>query len=243
MSLLHINYWSAALQKDGSMYVIIPEGDGVFPVVYQLHGLMGDYTAWLRRTSIERYAEELGLMIVMPDGGRSFYTDMRGFPARYEAHLLETVRYIDRTFRTPDAPTARGIGGLSMGAYGAVKLGLKRPDLFACVAVHSGALDMRLPVKGENIPTYEEYAFAFGEPFPPEEDPFALAARPGEKPALYLDCGVDDFFIKHNRNFHRHLTTLGLAHEYHEYPGAHDWPYWDAHAPAALAFHAAHLHV
>ena len=234
MSLLHIHYASASLHRQSAMYAVLPDGDGPFSVVYMLHGYSDDYTTWLRRTSIERYAEQFGLMVVMLDGARSYYTDMRGYSDQYEGHILESVRFVDRTFRTVDNPKGRGIGGLSMGGYGAMKLGLKHPALFGSIAAHSGVLDIAAFFQADSRP---DMAVVFGETLDPEDDCFALAAKPGPKPAIHIDCGADDFLIEHNRRFHAHLDALGVKHVYKEHPGAHNWAYWDEHVPAALRFH------
>jgi len=233
MSLFHIGYFSQSLAKQSGMFVVMPEIDPPFRAVYLLHGLSDDYTIWQRRTSIERYADRFGLMIVMPDGGRSFYCDQPY--GNYEAHILETVRFIDRTFHTLNAPVGRGISGLSMGGYGAIKLGLKYPELFGSVAAHSSALDIT------RIHDAEHLRGIFFTPPCPDDDPFAMAARAGVKPAIRFDCGVDDFLIEENRRFHAHLQALGVAHTYAEYPGAHSWEYWDEHIVEALAFHVRHM--
>lgn len=239
MSLFHINYFSQALQKQSGMYLVLPDGiTEPYRVVYLLHGLSDDYTIWLRRTSIERYADQFGLAIVMPDGGRWFYCDTRDGVVRGEAHLLETVQYIDRTFHTLARAEGRAIGGLSMGGYGAMKLGLKYPELFRSVASHSGALDIARQREGVKFP---EFDALYGDAPDPGDDCFALAARPGSKPAIYFDCGVDDFLLQHNRDFRAHLQALGIAHSYHEHPGAHTWEYWDKHIVAALRFHRRQL--
>ncbi|MHB9131031.1 MAG: alpha/beta hydrolase [Armatimonadota bacterium] len=239
MSLLHVHYFSTALQKASGMYVVLPEGDGPFPVVYMLHGLSDDYTIWLRRTSIERYAEQLGLMIVMPDGGRSFYTDCCGVPANYEQHMLETVAFIDKTFHTINGPEGRGIGGLSMGGYGAMKLGLKHPNLFGSIVAHSGALDIAMLLRSSDLSS--ELQVIFGNTLDPADDCFALATRVRPKPAIYFDCGKSDFLLEHNRDFRAHLKRLEAPHVYKEYRGDHNWAYWDAHVTTGLEFHQQHF--
>lgn len=235
MSLLHIGYFSQSLAKQSGMFVAMPEIEPPLRTVYLLHGLSDDYTIWQRRTSIERYADRFGLMIVMPDGGRSFYCDQPY--GNYEGHILETVRFIDRTFHTVDAPDGRGIGGLSMGGYGAMKLGLKYPELFGSVAAHSSALDITGRQSAEHL------RGIFPVPPGPDDDPFALAARAGAKPAIRFDCGTEDFLIEENRRFHAHLQSLGVPHTYAEYPGAHSWEYWDEHIVEALAFHVERMAV
>ena len=142
MAFCELHYFSNALQKMAAAHVLLPEGkgNGPFPVFYLLHGLSDDHTAWNRRTSIERYVEGLPLIVVMPDGGRSFYCDaVEGF-AYETAMMRDLVGYIDTVFHTKAERKGRCIGGLSMGGYGAVKLALQYPELFCSAHSHSGAL-------------------------------------------------------------------------------------------------------
>ncbi len=84
-----------------------------------------------------------------------------------------------------------------------------------------------------------EWIPVFGEnPQGGSEDIFALAERADRNsfPALRFDCGIDDFLIEDNRRFHQHLEKLGLPHEYQEFPGEHNWAYWDEHVQEAIAF-------
>ncbi len=57
-------------------------------------------------------------------------------------------------------------------------------------------------------------------------------------PRLLLDCGTDDFLLDANRRLHADLTRTGIPHLYREFPGGHDWDYWDAHIQEAIQFHA-----
>ena len=77
--------------------------------------------------------------MVMPDGGRGWYTNaVIGYA--YEDDLIKDVAgLIDRTFPVKAERSGRAIGGLSMGGYGAVKIGLKHHEMFASVNSHSGA--------------------------------------------------------------------------------------------------------
>ncbi|MBA3710354.1 MAG: esterase family protein [Planctomycetes bacterium] len=241
MALVQINHFSNALEKMSSLAVIVPEGPGPFAAVYQLHGLSDDHSAWHRRTSIERYADRHGIVVAMPDGARSFYCNAKGSATgRYEDHILETVALVDRMFRTIPSASARGIGGLSMGGYGAMKVGLKHPRTFGSIAAHSACMDMKAYHRDRVFP---ELPSIYGTRFPASEDVFALsrarARARTSKQRIRIDCGVDDFLIEHNRSLHRHLDRLGIAHEYEEFPGAHSWEYWDAHIDQALHFHVA----
>src|SRR5476651_1333968 len=100
MPFLELRYFSNALLKSTAANIILPSPDikGPFHVMFLLHGLSDDYTIWSRRTSIERYVEGLPLIVVMPDGGRGWYTNaLEGFA--YEDDLLkDVIGLVDRTF-------------------------------------------------------------------------------------------------------------------------------------------------
>lgn len=239
MALIHLNHFSQALGKCAACFVVVPDGKGPFPVVYLLHGHSDDYTIWQRRTSIERYAARHGIMVVMPDGGRGWYSDALDGISRYESHILETVTIIENLLPARTDRAGRGIGGLSMGGYGSLKLALKHPRLFASVVSHSGALDMA--TWHRSGPRTGHLQQIFGKRLSADEDCFKLATKVRAarlRPRVRIDCGTDDFLIEHNRSMHRHLDRIGYAHEYEEFPGAHTWEYWDQHIQSALAFHA-----
>ena len=240
MAFCDFHYKSEALNKQTGAYVLLPDKPGPFPVLYLLHGLSDDYTIWLRRTRIEEYAANLPLIIVMPDGGRGFYCDANEGYAYDKALAGELVDLVDRTFPTVAAREGRCVAGLSMGGYGAVKFALAHPDRFCAAVSHSGAVgfahNFAEYLRGERSPK-EWNRIVGNEPGGPH-DLFALAdkADKAAAPALRIDCGVDDKLIYDNRAFHAHLENLGIAHEYAEHPGAHNWPYWDTHIQDSLAF-------
>jgi S-formylglutathione hydrolase FrmB len=243
MAFATINYHSHSLNKASSFNIVFPDDPGIprpWSVFYLLHGLSDDHTIWVRRTSIERYVAGLPLVVVMPDGGRGWYTNgVEGY--RHEDDLIhDVVGLIDRTFPVRAERAGRAIGGLSMGGYGAVKLGLKHHDKFVSVTSHSGALAFLHDIRAgrELSPEFDR---VFGkDPKGGPEDPFAMVEKidHGRVPALRIDCGTDDFLLEQNRAFHRHLSALSIPHEYQEYPGGHDWAYWDDHVREAVAFHA-----
>ena len=104
MACSTLNFFSPALGKACSMNAIFPDQQdkhGPFPVYYLLHGLSDDHTIWSRRTSIERYVANLPLIVVMPNGDRSFYCDaVQGLP--YETYIIQDViGFVDRFFQRP----------------------------------------------------------------------------------------------------------------------------------------------
>ena len=244
MALCEVKYFSKALIKATAANIILPEtqSEGPFPVFYLLHGLSDDYTMWQRRTSIERYVQNLPLIVVMPDGGRGFYCDAEQGMAWETALIRDLIAFVDKMFPTIADRSGRCIGGLSMGGYGAAKLALKYPEIFCSANSHSGAMRFAHgPLgKGPDDPFAIEFTRVIGaNPAGGPNDLFALAQRldPDQRPALSIDCGTEDFLLDANRSFHAHLQEIGYAHQYEEYPGDHSWAYWDLHVQEAIQFH------
>ena len=241
MAFLDYHYFSNALGKQTAAYVLLPEtGEGPFPVLYLLHGLSDNHTIWLRRTSIERYVANLPLIVVMPDGGRGFYADASAGYAYGKAIGEELVDRIDKTFPTQSDRAGRMVAGLSMGGYGAIRLALAYPERFRAAHSLSGAMGFGHKAPNWEDPRTHEFARVVGEDYLGGPcDLYALAQKnqaAGTLPALRLDCGTDDFLIEDNRAFDAFLTEQSIPHEYAEFPGAHNWEYWDTHIQDALKF-------
>ncbi len=253
MSLASLSFFAKSIGLSTRMSLLLPDsGSGPFPVFYLLHGLSDDSTIWLRKTSIERYAANLPLIIAMPETARGWYTNAASPAGRpYEDHLMkDVIPTVDRLFPTIARREGRVIGGLSMGGYGAVKLALKFPETFCSATSHSGVLltplHPSIKRKEAEDPRKPEFEAIFGTDWENgPNDPRTLAKKcPVHlRPALRLDCGTEDFLIDSNRLFHTHLQALNFSHEYEEFPGAHDWAYWDLHVQDALAFHRKRLHI
>lgn len=256
MALCTLSWKSAVLGKMTTTQVLLPDaGKGPFPVLYLLHGLSDDSTTWLRRSRIEVFVKNLPLVVVMPDGYRGFYTDNAEGPA-YARHLGEELpALLARTFPVRTARAATAIGGLSMGGYGALRLGLGYPDRYCSVHSHSGAVGWNAKggyaamAKRRNWPPefVAELKRVFGRsPVGGQHDLLLLARKAmeaGRLPALSLDCGTEDYLLPDNREFVQKLTEAKIPHLYAEYPGVHDWDYWDTQIQRALAFHVKNLRI
>jgi putative tributyrin esterase len=241
MAWCEFHYFSDTLRKQTGANILLPDsGEGPFPVLYLLHGLSDDHTMWMRRSSIERHAEGIPIIVVMPDGGRGFYCDAAAGYNYLTALSVELVDKIDRTFPTKKERAGRCVAGLSMGGYGALKFALSAPDRFAAAVSHSGKLEFsHEPINPHAAIHPEEWHQILGSAYiGGPNDLFALSRNiPSDlRPALRIDCGVEDFLIEENRTFDAHLTALGYEHEYAEHEGAHNWHYWDRHIPDTLAF-------
>jgi S-formylglutathione hydrolase FrmB len=226
-----------------------------YPALYFLHGLGGNEQLLLNSGGMNmiqdlRDSKRIGeFLIVAPDAGRSFFVNSRDGKVRYEDFFVrEFLAYIESHYRVRAERKSRGITGVSMGGYGALRFALKYPDLFVAVSAHSPALIETLPnIKispDQAVAVAEVLGKAFGSPvnaaFWQRESPFTIV-KDGPKPAglqIYFDCGNDDEFgfYKGNAQFDQLLTARGIPHEFHLYPGEHDWDYFAEHLPASFEF-------
>ncbi len=255
MAFCELRYHSDALGRSVSVNVILPENASTmigmttksgetYKTLYLLHGLSDDHTSWERRSSIERYAAEYGIAVVMPNGDRSWYTDMAN-GARYFTFITEELPNVCRRFfrGMSDRREDNFIGGLSMGGYGAVKAALTHPYSYGGCICLSGALDI---ASFEPMPL-EEWKTIFGYELTSIEelrgsihDVYTLAeknAREG-KPfmKLYMWCGDNDFLLDNSIRFDRLLKELNVEHKYEQSEGDHSWKWWDMHIQDGLSF-------
>jgi putative tributyrin esterase len=237
-------FHSPSLQRDMHYRILLPRDygkSGRFPVLYLLHGLFGDYQNWDTRTQLEDYARNIPLLVVMPDADDSWYTNSATVPAdKFEDYIAkDLIAEIDGKYRTIRDKHARAIAGLSMGGYGAVKIALKYPDLFAFAGSLSGALNaaqnldvLRPEFRARLLEVFGNQ----GNAARAENDVFLLldASHQLAYPYFYLACGTEDSFLDTNRAFALQLSSQKIAYEYYETPGAHSWDYWDSSLPAML---------
>jgi len=240
MALIRCDFGSPTLQLDTSMTVVLPdESSSPPPVLYLLHGLTDDHTAWTRWTSIERYASERGIAVVMPQVHRSFYAN-ETYGMRFwdflDDELPETVQ---RFFKVSTDRADTFVAGLSMGGYGAFKWALRRPERFAAAASLSGALDLAYIQKFDLRPHIRELVarvFPDRDVTDSAEDLMHLArtADPAALPRLMLRCGTEDALLEPNERFVAACVSAGVELDAGFGPGAHVWSYWDAQIPLVL---------
>ena len=231
------SFHSQSLGRDVRYRVLLPrnyQGGGPFPVLYLLHGLYGDYLNWDTRTGLETYARNLSLLIVMPDAGDSWYTNSATVPNdKYENYIVQDlIRKIDANYHTIRDRHKRSIAGLSMGGYGAIKLALKYPDLFAFAGSLSGALNAAQTLEMERPEFRAKLLEVFGgsrNRVRSENDVFQMLkpSASNNYPYFYLACGTSDSFLMVNRAFVEKLAAAKMVYEYHETSGGHTWEYWD----------------
>ena len=236
-------FHSALLGREMPYYVFVPPGyddstGSRYPVLYMLHGMGGSNIEWLgyglARTAerMMRAAEIPPFLIVLPQGDHSYWMDHAGGGPRWGSYTaLEVVAEIDARYRTLADRRYRGVGGLSMGADGALQLALNHPDVFGVAGAHSPYLRR------------ESEALAFfgrGADYA-ARDPWSLAlARPdvARSLALWIDIGDRDERYAVVSGFHRELEQAGITHAWRQYIGSHSEEYWGGYAPQYLRYYA-----
>jgi putative tributyrin esterase len=258
MAHLRCDFFSDALGLNTSMTVILPQaaatqigvnatvGEADPPTLYLLHGLSDDDTIWMRHTSIERYAAERGLAVIMPQVHRSFYAD-EAYGMRFWTFLSEELpATAGRFFRLSTQREDTFVAGLSMGGYGAFKWALRQPRRFGAAASLSGVLDMARRV--EQDPDFFRHIYAEKPVAGTEDDVLALLDHAAERaadrgsslaadlPRLYVACGTEDPLYADNEAFVHACWATGVEVTSDFGPGAHEWAYWDDRIQAVLAW-------
>lgn len=236
---------SVSLGRDVSVAVELPPSYATspnrrYPVVVALHGLF-EGPSFLERRGLSAAVELLWksgrvpeFVLVAVDGGNSFYVNA---PAgRYEDLVTKDApAWIEANYRVVPGRAGRGLWGVSMGGYAALRIAFAHPDVYAAVATHSAMLLEAIPTREGGAGSYQMNAFhrVFGDPIDPAlwtaNDPLALATKadPKAAPALRFDCGAQDRFglFQGNTDLHKRLEARGIRHEFELSAGDHGYEY------------------
>lgn len=254
MAIMSGSWYSKAMNMDTSYCVILPHDSrkhrGIEPLeaginpsaapktLILLHGLSDSWAAWAHRTSILRYAEAYDIAVIIPEVQRSFYQNMQGGPPYFDYISEELPQLAESMFHLSVQPGQLMVAGLSMGGYGALYCGLRRPDRFRLVGCFSGAYDLvdfcenDAYVNSKELQGWPQDRLGIFGPdakVPKESDLFALAeALPAaQRPRIFMTCGTEDFIYAHTQKMRSHLGGLGYDLSYEEWPGIHEWGVWD----------------
>ena len=253
---------SSILNKDVRYTIYFPAGyessERSYPVVYLLHGYTDDDTGWLQFGEINRLADKAiadgtipPMVIVMPDGGVSFYMNAYDGKEKYEDFFVnEFMPKIEGMYKIKAQKRFRGIAGLSMGGFGSLNYALKYPDLFTAVAPLSAAVwDDNAIETTPNENWDRTLGQLFGKNLKGKErltktwyDNSALkmvetkSAEDLKKVRYWIDCGDDDFLTKGNCLLHVAMTEKKVPHEFRMREGGHTWDYWRSGIIPALEF-------
>jgi enterochelin esterase-like enzyme len=208
-----------------------------YPVLYMLHGLGGDYTEWahygllVQADRLMQRGDIPPFLIVLPEGDRAYWVDHANGGLAWGSYVArEVVAEIDDRFRTKADRAHRAIGGVSMGAHGALQLALNFPGTFGIVGAHTPVLRPHA-----EAPPY------FGSPeYFAAHTPVSLVRRYPDTArmlVIWIDIGLQDRWFPQAARFHEELLALRVPHEWHVYPGGHTGLYWGAHIDDYLHFY------
>ena len=238
-------FWSASLGRTMPYNIYLPPGyaggSREYPTVYLLHGMAASDRQW-EDLGIAQAADRLidageiaPLIIVMPEGESAYWVDHATDGQRWGRYTaVDVVNDVDSNFRSIARQRSRAIGGLSMGAHGALQLALNYPGEFAAVGAHSLVLR-----RFGSAPSYFGTAADFAA-----RDPMQIVKKTGPGGcsfALWIDIGAGDPWASAATQFDGELTDLGIKHQWHLWAGDHSAAYWSAHLDDYLRFYNASL--
>jgi enterochelin esterase-like enzyme len=257
-----LHFPSAILGRDVNYAVYLPPDYATstrrYPVVYLLHGYTDNESGWIQFGEVNMAADRAiadreipPMIIVMPDGGVTWYINDHQNKIRYEDMFVEEfIPHIDASFRTRPEREFRGVAGLSMGGWGTLVYALRHPELFSACAAFSAAvwpeeeiLSMKQdvwdkvvgPVMGPGLAGKARLTPHFRK-YSPLELARTLPEDSLKKVRYYIDCGDDDFLIRGNCALHIALSDRKIPHEFRVRDGAHSWIYWRTGIVEGLKF-------
>lgn len=249
MALIRMDHVPETVKVNLPLNIILPDPGkmGGVPVaarkvLYLLHGLSEDASAWQRYTSIETLAAAYGLVVIMPSVGRSFYIDQPN-GQRYFTYLTEELpQYVADVLSLAPRREDTFIAGSSMGGYGAFKAALLHPERYAAAASFSGVLSLAIFQLLPDDPRQAEFSLLFGDLGKlggSEHDPAVwlqrAAKNPSLLPRLFIAVSRQEDIYPLSGMFYAACQSLGVEAEYHEEDGGHDWTFWDAQIRRFLA--------
>jgi putative tributyrin esterase len=249
MALLRIDHVPETVMVNLPLNIILPDPGkmGNVPVsrrkvLYLLHGLSDDASAWQRYTAIESIAALYGLVVIMPSVGRSFYTDQPNGQKYFSYLTDELPHYLKQVFGLAPRREDTLIAGNSMGGYGAFKAAILHPELYSAAASFSGVLSLAFITAYPNDPRRGEFEYLFGnleKLAGSEHDPVVwlmhAAGKQGGLPKLFIACGRQDDLYPLNTQFYAVCQSRGIPVDYHEDEGFHDWFFWNEQIQRFLA--------
>ncbi|MCL2839821.1 MAG: esterase family protein [Defluviitaleaceae bacterium] len=238
MAHISARIFAASLGHSTSIEVIIPNNPlapkPVEKVLYLLHGLGQDCTAWGRYTNIEALAEKYNYAVIMPEVHRSFYANMVYGSDYFDYVAFELPKICEQLFQINHVREKTFAAGLSMGGYGALRCGLTRPEFYGACAGFSGSVEPQARVEAlEQFGMGKQIVGILGQSlaYPDEANLYKLASKVAflpeiEKPKVLITCGDKDYLLEDNRRLDAHMKKLSIPYKYMEWAGEHDFKFW-----------------
>jgi putative tributyrin esterase len=237
---------SPALKGRGDVTIFVPPGcerEERLPVALLLHGVHGSHWSWSMKggahlTALNLIEKQLiePIVLVMPSDG------LRGDCSCYIAHaeadyeqwiMQDVIGCVTEVIPCLDSHSTLFIAGLSMGGYGALRLGAKYGERVAGFSGHSSI------TQPSHLARFTVEPLTFSDEALEREDAVPLYWMKKHRenlPPFRFDCGTNDALIEGNRELHQSLVELNIPHQYFEFEGEHNWAYWQKHIADTLLF-------
>lgn len=210
-----------------------------FKTLYALHGAWDDASQWVEQTSILRMAQDKRIAVVMPSVGNSFYADTL-YGMDYEAFFEhEVIGFARGIFPLSDKREDNYIIGTSMGGYGALKASI-RTGMFSKAILMSAVVDISASARllrtfgintDQTVGKWKELKGSKRDIITMLDE---LDGDYSNLPEIYMICGTEDYIYQTNKNCAAEFEKRGIRFTFKEYPGLHEWAFWDAHLKEAV---------
>ncbi len=244
--LRHITVKTPTLGGRGDVSVFIPRDCTAaqnIPVVLLLHGVYGSHWSWAHQAGVHFTAQTMiddgtiqPMILAMPSDG--LFGDGSGYlrhtNADYEKWIVQEVPQALRALLP--AVTEKSefyIAGLSMGGYGAMRLGAKYPHIFKAFSGLSSITEFAQIEAFCEPGTFDRLVARVESPESVLET--LLAHRATLRPFRF-DCGTEDSLFEANQSLHTALDHYGVEHTFESMPGGHNWAYWERNIAVTLHY-------
>jgi enterochelin esterase-like enzyme len=197
-----------------------------FPVLYWLHGGAGSQRegAWM----VERIDAEIRsgnlppFLVVLVQGlpDVRYINSKDGTRPVEDVIVRDLIPHIDSTYRTIARRQGRAIEGMSMGGFGALRLGFKYPNLFGAVSALAPSIK---PMQQE--PPVVREPFGNDQAYWDQNGPWNIvkehAAEIRARTKVRLLVGDQDPLLAPVKDYDALLTSLGIGHQFAVVAGAH----------------------
>jgi putative tributyrin esterase len=240
----NLTFHSEALRGRGDVSLFVPPeclSLTNVPLVVLLHGVYGSHWAWFMKGAAHLTAQRLiaagtirPMILAAPSDGLT--GDGTGYlPYRhtdYERWIVEDVVDCVQQLYPCTAPAKTvSITGLSMGGFGALRLGAKYPERFRAISAHSSIT---------HISQFDQFVrHPMNTGSMPAEEPdivYWISKNRNRLPPLRFDCGRSDTLFPANQALHAKLDSLAIPHQFDSFNGEHTWSYWMTHLEDSLIF-------
>jgi len=243
-NLRFITVKSNNLKGRGDICVFVPpiENAENLPIIILLHGVYGSAWVWAQKAGVHLTAWDMmkkgiikPMVIAMPSDG--LWGDGSGYlphnQKNFEKWIVEDVPLaVSQNVPIVSLASDLFISGLSMGGFGALRLGIKYAKKFKAISAHSAITDI------DQMPLFVEEATENYKQLSEAENSVIgmVKSEKADLPRIRFDCGLQDDLLEANRTLHRQLQEFKIEHIYQEFKGAHEWSYWQEHVAKTLRF-------